>query len=51
MGAGQCGMKLSQQYHQQLNNGDIGFIALSTSSEDSVNIDDHNIVQVSTEGS
>jgi cell division GTPase FtsZ len=54
IGAGQCGMKLANDYYYRLckrNRHKINFIALSTSSEDSVGILKQHIIQIDTSGS
>lgn len=51
LGAGQCGMKLAHDYYTKFADRSSEFIALSTSSEDSVGIPKSSLVQIATEGS
>jgi hypothetical protein len=51
LGAGQCGMKLAHLYFQNFPRKDSELVALSTSTEDSVNIPKASLVQIATEGS
>ena len=51
LGAGQCGMKLAYDYYTKFADRSSEFVALSTSSEDSVGIPKSSLVQIATEGS
>lgn len=51
LGAGQCGMKLAHDYYIKFSDKSNELVALSTSSEDSINIPRMSILQVATEGS
>jgi hypothetical protein len=50
LGAGQCGMKLAYEYYIKFSNSN-ELVALSTSTEDSVNIPKSSLIQIATEGS
>lgn len=51
LGAGQCGMKLAHDYYHSFADSSDKFVALSTSTEDSVSVPKKNLVQVAVEGS